>query len=106
VDGVQDRSNWTLEQQLAHERELRQKREAWEKRRRFDKEQAEREKKQAGLEVALKARARVWEDHTGSPATPDQIRTWTEEYVTMRQVEGEMENEARRAEAEAEHYNF
>jgi len=99
-------SNETPEQQVAHERELAAKREQWEKQRKAEKEQQERARKQAGLETALRERARLWETYTGSAPSPEQLRSWQEEYITMRAAEEEMEREERRQKAAQENYNF
>jgi hypothetical protein len=103
---VTDRSAWSIEQQVAHERGLREQREAWEKRKKYEKEEAERRQKQAGLEANLRERAKRWEDYTGSVPTPDQLRSWREEYVAMRAVEEELEREERRQRAIDEAYDF
>jgi hypothetical protein len=101
-----DRSNWTAAQKAEHEFELREQRAAWEERKKYEKEEAERQRKQAGLEADLRVRARRWEDYTGSVPTPDQLRSWREEYVAMRAVEEELEREERRQRAIDEAYDF
>jgi len=103
---VTDRSAWTIEQKVAHERELREKREAWEKQKKHEEEETERRQKQAGLETALRERARLWETYTGSVPTPATLERWQEEYVAMRAVEEELEREERLQKAAQENYDF
>jgi hypothetical protein len=108
VDGseAQDRSTWTLEQHLKHERELAEKRAAWDKQKKYEKEEAERQHKQAALEGHLADRARLYFDHTGSMPTPSLMERWRDDYVAGEQRKVEAELQARRQKAIDEAYDF
>jgi hypothetical protein len=109
VDGseAQDiRSEWGLEEQLAHERELAEGRRRWEERRKFEKEQAERDRKRQALEGYLKLRSERYLDITGSSPGEDTLAQWAQEYIDDRMRQEEAEKEARRQRSEDENYDF
>jgi hypothetical protein len=100
------RSEWTLEEQLAHERELSQKRAAWEERREYEKDEAKRLKAREAMEANLANRARTYLDLTGMTPTPAMVEGWQREYVARQSRLGEEEREQGRQRSEDENYDF
>jgi hypothetical protein len=92
--------------QVRRERELREQRAAWEKRRKFEREQAERQRKQDALKEYLDLRSGMYLDHTGSPPTQSQLASWTEDFISARVRRTQEEAEARRRAAIKENYDF
>src|SRR5687767_8604894 len=95
-----DRSTWTLDERVAHERELAERRKAWEEQHKAEAEERERKEKQARMEAWLASRRQSWVDHTGSLPPASTVEGWKGEYIAERASEEERERAFRLALAE------
>ena len=97
------RSNWTLEQEADHQWKLRQQRDAWFAARKLEREQQERQQKQAALERHLHERSQEYLDHTGTPPPTSVMEGWQRQYVDEQARQREAERQARLDEAAAQY---
>ena len=98
-----DRSNWTLEQQARHWFEMQEQRDAWFQQRKLEREQQERQQKQAALERHLHERSQEYLDHTGTPPPTSVMEGWQRQYVDEQARQREAERQARLDEAAAQY---
>ena len=78
----------------------------WKAQKKREAEERERQQKRAALETHLAERARTYFDHTGTTPSTSLLQRWQEQYADEQAHLVEAEREARRAEAEEEHYTW